>query len=64
MHPPDNLSAFRIAITGDGASVDDAQIGGSVSVEMIGVFVTDTDQSLTHELRFVLIDFAAERDGF
>ncbi len=54
------LSTLGIAFLGHRARVDDAQIGRFV---VAGVLVANPQQTLTHVLRLVLIDLAAERAG-
>ena len=55
------MTAFRITLTGDGACVDDTKIGRLL---IRNVFKTVTQQALAHILRLVLVDLAAERNGF
>src|SRR5581483_8681570 len=56
----DHLPAFGVAFAGDGAGIDDAQIGGLV----VGHFaVADLGQTITDVLSFVLVYLATERYG-
>lgn len=61
MHPSNDLTTFCIAFASNRAGVDDAQIGW---LFVFGIVVTNAQQAFANELRFVLVDFAAERIGF
>ena len=56
----DRLPAFGVAFVRDRAGVDDAQIGGFAA---LGIAKADAGKRLADEFGFVLVDFAAERDG-
>ena len=56
----DRLAAFGVSLGGHGAGVDDAQIG---RLAVGGIAIANAGERLAHEFGFVLVDFAAERDG-
>ena len=55
---PDRLPALGVPFVGDGAGVDEAEIR---RLRIPRVAIADLHQALPHQLRLVLVDFAAER---
>ena len=53
-----HLSTLGVSLLGHRARVDDAQVR---LIVFTGILVTNAEQTLTHVLGFVLVDFAPER---